>query len=397
MKTGRSLLLLASTLVMVFLLGGGLIVKVGAADSSYRQAVLFAEVLSQVLDNYVDPIEAEGLLEGAYDGMLGGLDPNGAYLSRAEAEEWKSVAAAGSQPGADPGLTVLKSGRALQVVAVLDGSPAAEAGIKVGDQIRAVGEVEVRDLSLRQARHRIEGDPGSAVQIELFHPADGFRRESVELVRRPRDFRPYRLDVERGTAVLRLLDLGRIDLDALGAELDDVRSRPTERLLIDLRNSAGSQPRAAATVAALFTSPPPLRLRDRSGRLVETIETPARETAWTGSIAVLVNGATAEGAEALALLLGERADVPIFGEKTFGLGAEPSLFELESGSALLLSSAQWETADGKSWHDRGIDPDEVIAGEGDDYAEVAADQLQRVLERMESGRPVETPAEREAA
>ena len=104
--------------------------------------------------------------------------------------------------------------------------------------------------------------------------------------------------------------------------------------------------------------------------------------------------------EDVARAIGEkmRARHPhVFGEKTFGLGAEPSLFELENGSALLLSSALWETPDGTSWHESGIEPDEEIKGEGDDYAEVAADQLERVLKRMADGEPVAAEPEREAA
>ena len=90
MKISRSLLLVASGLVMALLLGGGLVVKVGAAENSYRQAVLFAEILSQVLDNYVDPVEADALLAGAYEGMLSSLDPNGAFLSPEEVTAWKN-------------------------------------------------------------------------------------------------------------------------------------------------------------------------------------------------------------------------------------------------------------------------------------------------------------------
>ena len=87
MKRVRSLVLLASIGVVLLLVGGGLVVNVGAAESSYRQAVLFAEVLSQVSDNYVDPIDPAVLLDGAYEGMLAGLDPNGAYLTPGEVVE----------------------------------------------------------------------------------------------------------------------------------------------------------------------------------------------------------------------------------------------------------------------------------------------------------------------
>ena len=394
MRTSRSLLLIASVLIMALLLGGGLVVKVGAAENSYRQAVLFAEILSQVLDNYVDPVEADALLAGAYDGMLSSLDANGAFLSPEEVTTWKRQKS-GPGESAGPGVIVLKGHRVLQVVAVDEGSPAARSEISVGDQIRSVDGTPVRDLSLVQARRMIEGPAGSTVRLELLHPDDGFRREELELERSSHRPRAYDLAVQRGTAVLKIHDLRTLPLDDLAAELDDVRSRPVETLLLDLRNLASGAPRDAARISALFTEKPRLELRDRSGRLVETV-TPDRATdGWSGRLAVLVNGATAEGAEALATLLGERDDVAIYGETTFGLGAEPNLFELHNGAGLLLSSALWATGAGESWHEKGVEPDEEVKGQGRDYAAIFADQLEQVLAMLETAPVVE--AERKAA
>jgi carboxyl-terminal processing protease len=393
MKISRSILLIASGLIMALLLGGGLVVKVGAAENSYRQAVLFAEILSQVLDNYVDPVEADALLAGAYEGMLSSLDANGAFLSPEEVAEWKTHSEGGAER-AGPGVTVLKGNRALQVVAVEEGSSAEQAELSVGDHIRSIDGTPVRDLSLIQARRMIEGTPGSSVRLEVLHPSDGFRREETELERSSRRSRAYDLNVERGTAVLRIHDLRALALDELAEELDDVRSRPVETLLLDLRNLASGGPRDAARVAVLFTEEPRLELRDRSGRLVESVTLDGGKD-WTGRLAVLVNGATAEGAEALAMLLRDRTGVSIYGETTFGLGAEPKLFELQSGAGLLLSSALWETEEGDSWHEKGVEPDETVEGEGRDFAAAFANQLERVLELLESADSGE--AEREAA
>lgn len=392
MKTNRSLLLIASALVMVCLLGGGLVVKVGAAESSYRQAVLFAEILSQVLDNYVDPVEADGLLEGAYEGMLGSLDPNGAYLTAAEVSAWKNP---GDPSRSDPGISVLKSGHSIQVVAVAAESPAEDAGVRVGDHLRSVDGVLFRDLSLQQARRMIAGETGTVVRIELLHTEDGFRREALELVRTSRQSAPYELRVERGTAILRIHDLRELPLEEIAKELDDVRSRPVDRLLLDLRNLALGGPRDGARAAALFTDRGRLSLRDRSGRVVDTVESEQGLSAWTGPLFVLVNGATAEGGEALALIVREGTEVRVFGETTFGLGAETKLFELQNGAGLLLSSELWETSEGSTWHARGVEPDEEIEGEGRDFADSSADQLKRVLEILDA--PASTEAERDAA
>jgi len=392
-RSGRPLLLVASALVVALLLGGGLAVKVGAAEGTYRQSVLFAEILGQVLDNYVDPVEARGLLQGAYDGMLASLDPNGAYLSPDEVARWRTESQRNGTT-ADPGFDILKSGPSFQVISVVPGSAAAEAGVRVGDHVRSIDGVVLRTLSLTQARWMLGGAAGSTVRVELLHADDGFDRASLELARALRKSPRHELLVERGTAVLRLLDLRELPLDKIGRELEHARSRGVERLLLDLRNTAGGDPRDAARVAAAFAGAKPrLELRDRSRRLVESVETEGQPSLWSGSVYVLVNGATAEGSEALALLLHDQAKAKVFGETTFGLGAEPRLFELQDGSGILLSSALWETPDGHSWHESGVAPDEEIRGEGRDFASISADQLQRVLERLEKpAEPEEHPA-----
>jgi len=380
MKSNRYVLLVISGMVMMFLLGGGLFVRVGAADSSFRQSVLFAEVLSLVLENYVDPVEADGLLEGAYEGMLGGLDPNGAYLTVEEVAAWKAERA---ENPVGPGISVLKSGRILQVVAVDAESSAAEAGIKVGDHIRRLDEWMARDLSLIQARRLLEGPSGTTVLLDVIHPDDSYRREEgVEVVRRPRDGRAYRLDVARGIAVLRLARVHPSIIESLVSELDDVQSRGVTRLLLDLRNLAEGDPRHVAEVAALFGKPSSIRLRDPSGRLLETVQSESDRQAWSGSVSVLVNGATAGAGEALAVLVQGDSAARIFGEPTYGLGAEVQLYDLENGAALLVPSSVWETASGKSWNVDGITPDEVVSGEGESYAEVLESQLTRVMELL---------------
>jgi len=381
MKSNRYILLIVSGLVMVFLLGGGLLVRVGAADSSFRQSVLFAEVLSLVLENYVDPVEADGLLEGAYEGMLGGLDPNGAYLTADEVAAWKADRA---ENPVGPGISVLKSGRILQVVAVDPASSAGEAGIRVGDHVRRLDEWMARDLSLIQARRLLEGPSGTTVRLDLVHPDDGYRREDgIELLRRPRHGRSYNLEVERGIAVLRLSDVQPSVIGALASELDDVRSRGVTQLLLDLRNLADGDPRQVAEIAALFGGPTTMQLRDPSGRLLETVRSAADRQPWSGSVSVLVNGATAGAGEALAALVQSDSAVKVFGEPTYGLGAEVRLYDLENGAALLVPSSVWETELGKSWNVDGIQPDEVVRGDGENYAEVSASQLSRVIELLE--------------
>ncbi len=395
MSQSRVILLVVSCVVVVVLAGGGLALRVGAADGSYRDVVLFSEVLALISDNYVDAVDGNGLLEGAYEGMLGSLDPNGAYLSPEEVEEWKSPATG----AAGPGLTGVKVHGSLEVVYVDPGSPAADLGIVRGDQIREIDGRPVRTMSQEQARRLLRGESGSSVKLELLHPHDSYSRETVDVLRAPRAFDPYVVEVVDGIAVLGVRDLERLDVGSLAEELDDVSSRGVDRLLLDFRALTEGSPRDIVGLVELFASGPLFRLKGRSGDAIETVEAKRLDPVWSGTIGILVNGATAGGGEAATLLLKHRYDVKVYGETTYGLGAEPQLFELPDGSGLVFPTGVWETADGNRWNETGVEPDEIVRAEETESEEIEQEQLRRALESFarDTSEEREDQSQKEAA
>jgi carboxyl-terminal processing protease len=384
MKSSRILLLFASSVLVIGLIGGGLMVKVGATENDFQSPVVFAEVLDRVLRNYVDPVEAMGLYEGAFEGMLSALDANGAYLTPEELADWRAEA---GEDQVDPGLSILKSGRTLLIVAIDPGSSADEAGISIGDHIRNLDGQPVNNLSLEQSRRLLRGKTGSSIAVGLMHPRDGFSREEVELIRAPRKGAAYELTIDRGIGVLSIKDVNRLSKKDLAEELDDVRTRGIKTLLIDIRNVANADPREITALTSLFAKTSVLLLSDRAGKEIERVEIAAQGASWPGEIALLVNGATAAGAEALTAILKETRDAEVYGTTTFGLGAEPELIEFPNGGALLVSTAEWATSVGDSWHGDGIEPDHEVDGDGETFEEVAADQLEEVLTSLVKENP----------
>ncbi|MDH3627501.1 MAG: S41 family peptidase [Acidobacteriota bacterium] len=387
MRPGRVTLLSVSTLLTLVLVGGGFFLQVGAGESSYRQAVLFAEVLSLVMENYVDPLDSDEALRGAYEGMLSGLDPQGAFLSAEEVEAWKAT----TMGDADPGFTLLKSGRSMQVVALRAESAAAEAGIELGDQLRSIDGLPVRNLSLAQARRALSGESGTDVVVEIVDPGEGFQRNELVLQRRIPSEPAYRVEVVEGIAVLEIDDLSRIDMKQLADELGNVGSRGVSELLVDLRNVAEDVTRDVAVVGRWFGKKTLLRLREPSGRQLETVQGTRGPAIWEGRVAVLVNSATAGAAEAFTVLLRDYAEATVYGEKTYGLGSEARLFELESGVGLLVSAAVWETEAGSRWYESGVRPDVEVSGEGENYIGIQGDQLQQVLNRIKEDANADDP------
>jgi carboxyl-terminal processing protease len=380
MPRGRWVLLAISTVVVAGVLGGGLALQAGAADGAYRQVLTFSEVLSLVLDNYVDPVEQENLLQGAYEGLLGGLDDRGAYLSSAEVAEWKKPA---GDSVADVGLSVLKAGSVVQIVAVTPGSPADRAGIEVGDQVRRVDGRPVRTLSWDQIVRRLHGAAGSSVRLSIVHPREGFKRQDVDLTRAAGAPAAYEVEVEAGVGVIAVRDLSRVKAEALAADLKKIKGQGAVRLMVDLRNVAGGSPRDVAPIAGLFATGPAFVLKDKQGRSVETVAAKGDGAAWAGPLAVLVNGGTAGSAEALVRWLQGRREAKVFGEGTFGLGPEPKLVELPDGGGLLIPAYLWETTGGKRWSDEGIKPDTEVRAElraEGKLVDALAEQRRRAIE-----------------
>ncbi len=376
MKANRITLLVLSGCLVLALLGGSVAAKMGPREGSFRQALLFSEVFSLVVDNYVDPVDPEGLLEGALRGMMSGLDAQGAYLSPEEAARYREAPEAGP---ADPGVSVVKGYGALVIVAVCAGSPAASEGLAPGDQIRRIDDRPLRDLSLAQAVRLLRGRPGTEVKLDVLKIRDGFQRAEVRLARALRTSPPHEVEVRDGVTVLHVRDLARISADAVAADLERVAGSGTGKLLVDVRSVADGSPRDAAGLAGLFTTGDLLTLRDPSRREVETIRAPGPGNAWPGPIAVLANAGSASGAEALAKILQTRRGAIVYGEPTYGLGAEPRLFDLPDGSALLLSATVWETAEGSTWNEEGIVPNRPIRSTAK-REEVDEDVLRKAIE-----------------
>ena len=374
MRRSRVVLLVSSLSVVLFLLASGAALKAGVGEGTFKQMLTFSEVLSYAIDNYVDPVDTDKLMRGAYEGLMGGLDAHSAYLTPEEVAEWNKTT--GAAEHADPGMTVLKTGPVLQVVGVAAGSPAEAAKIAVGDQLRKIDGRSIRQLSLDQALRLLRGSPGSTVEVELLRTKD-FTREMLKLDRALRADPAYTLEINEKIAVLKVHDLDRIPNDGLLAEIATLKDKGVDRILVDLRDIASADTRRAAAVADLFVSGDVLRLKDRNGKAIETLAAKGKP-AWSGRVAVLVNGATAGAGEGVAMILQERRKAPVYGEATFGLGTEPKLVALPEGGGLLVPGYVWETMVGKRWNAEGIAPDKVVKSDtrsdGDD------EQLRNTLE-----------------
>jgi carboxyl-terminal processing protease len=375
------------TLVLFVVLGVGL-ARVGG-ERAYRYLNVFGDALQLIRSHYVDPVDDEELLAGAFEGMLAGRDGFSAYLGAEEMREMREpLGEAGT------GLVLLPGGGAAVVVAVRAGSPAERAGIKTGDQLWAIDDEPLMQLAHEQVLRRLSGAPGEVRRLRML---DGmtYQRRNQELTLETVSYEAHRLTVEEGAvALLRVQDLAGLSAPELAEDLAGAGDQGATALLLDLRSVVGGTPEQAATFLSLFLDGgAAARLTSRDGRS-EIVPVPAGSVAWTGEIRILTNGATAGAAELVSAVLRERSDALLAGESTYGLGALQEILPLDESAGVLLSTLSMSSPGGESWHGTGLEPENPIvqtpeARRGDE----ADGQLLEALDWVRQGAPAsEQPA-----
>ncbi len=322
----------------------------------------FVEILNRVKSDYVEPVEDEKLLENSIRGMLDGLDPHSAYLSP---DEFREVTISTSGKFGGLGIEVQMQNGFVRVVAPIDDTPAARAGIQAGDLVVRIDETAVKGLTLLDAVKLMRGDPGTKVTLMVL-------REGVE--------QPFKVDITRdiikvksvksrllepGFGYLRITQFSSSTGNALDAEMDKLREKnegALKGLIIDLRNNPGGVLNAAVEVSDAFLEKG--NVVSIKGRLPETTQ---EFSASSGDlmkgqpIVVLVNGGSASASEIVAGALQDHKRAVVMGTQTFGKGSVQTILPLQNEAALKLTTARYYTPNGRSIQAHGIEPDITIS------------------------------------
>jgi carboxyl-terminal processing protease len=338
--------------------------------TTYRQLELFARVLSYVQNNYVEKVDDKQLVYGAIKGMLDTLDPHTVFMPPDVFKEMK-IDTSGEFGGL--GLDIAKKGEMLVVVAPVDDTPAARAGVRAGDEILAIDGESTRSMDVARAAAKMRGPAGKRVTLTLMRP--GFVQ--------PQDITILRDHVRIVSAEGTLYgDVGYVKLknfqertdSYLKKELDRLRTlnggRELTGLVLDLRNNPGGLLDQAVAVSDRFL-PGKLTIvttRGRGARNVTEEKSHDRDTEKPYPLLVLVNGGSASAAEIVAGALQDHGRALIVGTPTFGKGSVQTVIEFEDGSGLKLTIARYFTPKGRSIQELGIQPDVVVADTRDGVA-----------------------------
>jgi carboxyl-terminal processing protease len=344
-RTKFALILLSATLAIYTVVGGWISTRAQQpANDPNAQLKIFESVLQHIQNDYVDEPNMEKVRAGALRGLAYGLDPYSTYLTPDQVRQFNDEAR-GNQAGIGAELSQVAS--YLYVIAPMKGSPADQAGVRAGDIIEYIDGKATRDISLYDAKQLLNGTPGSEVKLRIL-------RANV---------RPLTLAVKRGSfrspAAEARMEAGRVGVVRINSfapgESADVRARVQElnkqgaqKMVIDMRGTAGGSIDEAVAVANLFVKEGMLaQTSGREGKTLKTFAADPKAAIFSGPVIALIDTGTAGAAEVVASALLERNRGQVVGEKSFGAGAEQQLFTLRGGDGLLLTTVKWASASGK--------------------------------------------------
>lgn len=326
----------------------------------YEGLRTFSEVYGRIRQDYVESVPDNKLLEDAIRGMLTGLDPHSAYLDQEQYNELK-VGTTGQFGGL--GIEVGMENGFVKVIAPIDDTPAALAGIKAGDLIIRLDDRPVKGMSLNDAVKMMRGEPGSSIVLTVV-------REGVE--------QPLKIKITRD--VIRVKSVkSRLLEDGYGyVRITSFQSQTGENvteainelkkkghlkgLVLDLRNNPGGVLNAAVAVSDAFLDGGLIVYTD--GRIEDAkmkFSATPNDVLNGAPIVVLINAGSASASEIVAGALQDHNRAVIMGEKTFGKGSVQTIMPTSNGGAVKLTTARYYTPSGRSIQAEGIVPDVPIS------------------------------------
>jgi len=366
----RLWVLAVSTPIIAFAIVGGYLGRVLGAgkDDTLRQLPVFEDVISLVLNNYVEEVDVRHAMRGALKGLADGLDPDSAYLTPDLVKAAEGGQAAGP---ADVGL-VLTRQYYLRVISARDGSPAAKAGLRTGDFIRGINDRPTRDMSAFEGARLLSGAPGSKVKLLVFR---GNAAEPHDLVlTRERVAGPDIISkmANATTGYVRVVDFTKDTPAKVKQAFETLGKTGAAKFVVDLRGTARGDIDDGLATARLFVPSGTLTVRQSKDQR-EVVAAASSDGALREPVALLVSQGTAGAAEVFAAALDGNERAELVGEHTLGRAARQRLVKLPDGSGLLLSNVRYLTPKSAAIHERGLAPDvEVEQPEVDFGAEPPA-------------------------
>jgi carboxyl-terminal processing protease len=356
---GKLTLVTLSAFIALYSIVGGMLYKsnnpffrvIANPAGPYPQLRIFEEVVKHIVQDYVEKPDLEKVRVGALRGLTEGLDPYSAYLLPQQVKQYQSNKVMPDTTG----MVIGQYSGFAYVIAVIPGSPAEKAGIKIGDVIEYVDTHATRDIDLYEVKSLLTGPAGSTVELTLINR----KSEKIKIVRgkvAPIPIETRLLESQIGYIKVPILNEGQSE--AVESAIKDVIKKGAKSIVIDLRGSAGGDLNEGVKVADFFLKSGVIaKSIGRKDNVLATYEAKPENDLTELPVAVIINRTTAGASEIVAASIMENQRGEVVGERTvFGMGSEQQLFPLDDGSALLLTIARYAAPSGKIFMTDGVTP-----------------------------------------
>jgi len=354
---------------------------IAAAADTYRQLNLFGDIFERVRSHYVEKPDDSKLVESAINGMLSGLDPHSSYMDPKSFRDMQ-VQTRGEFGGL--GIEVTMEDGLIKVVAPIDDTPAAKAGIRAGDIITHLDDEAVQGLTLNQAVEKMRGLVNTKINLKVMRKGAEKPLE-IAIVRDVIRVRSVRSRAEGDdVGYIRITQFNEQTTDGLKKALSDISNQigadKLKGYVLDLRNNPGGLLDQAISVSDAFLERGEIvSTRGRDPEETQRFNAKAGDLTKSKPIIILINGGSASASEIVAGALQDHKRATLIGTRSFGKGSVQTIIPLGSGNgALRLTTARYFTPSGKSIQAKGIVPDIEV--------------LQDVPDEVKS-RPTETKGE----
>jgi carboxyl-terminal processing protease len=353
---GRLGVLLISAPVLAFAIVGGFMGQAMARQESYQVLRIFEDVVTLIVNNYVEEVKVDHVMQGAMHGLADGLDPDSAYLSVSQVKTFDKSESTGT------GRTGIELTRQyyLRVIAARDGSPAARAGLRPGDYIRAIDGQSTRDTSVYEGMRLLNGKPGTKVALTVLR-GNAAEPHQLEVVREELSaLQTSGRLISDGVGYVRIPEFIKTTPDQIRGEVANLAKAGASRIVLDLRGTAFGDNEIGLAAARLFVPSGTLAYRQERGKSKEAVAAATGDGSITMPVAVLTDHGTAGPGELFAAALSENRRGALVGERTLGRAGRQRLVRLPDGSGLVLTTLLYLTPTDKIINEKGLTPDLAV-------------------------------------
>ena len=335
-------------------------------DELYKKIDLFAEVLEKIRKEYVDEVDQSELIDNAINGALQSLDPYSAYM---DSELFESMETDTKGEFGGLGIEVGMEAGVVKVVAPIDGTPAARAGLKAGDYIVKINGEQVQGKSLMEAVKLMRGPVGS--KIDLTIRRKGIKKAFSKTVKREI------IEIKSVESKILKKNIGYLKLNAFNSNsskqlVDQIKNienkNKTSGYILDLRNNPGGLLTQAINVADFFLDDGEI-VSTRGRKSIENRRFFAKkgDKVKGKPLIVLINNGSASASEIVAGALKDHKRAIILGSSTYGKGSVQSIIPLKNGGGIRITISKYYLPSGQSISEVGVKPDIFVDDENDDF------------------------------